>query len=72
MANNSTQRYIDVEKRNGFLSGFLKEDSIPKIKPISRNIDIDVDIEKQISQLQEARLNGTLEAKTDLSVDPDT
>ena len=73
MANNSTQRYLDVEKSNGFLSGLLKEEDKPKIAPLSKTveIDIDVDIEKQIAQLQEARINGTLESKEDLSVDPD-
>ena len=73
MANNSTQRYLDVEKSNGFLSGLLKEEDKPKIAPLSETveIDIDVDIEKQIAQLQEARINGTLESKKDLSVDPD-
>ena len=73
MANNSTQRYLDVEKSNGFLSGLLKEEDKPKIAPLSETVevDIDVDIEKQIAQLQEARINGTLESKEDLSVDPD-
>ena len=73
MANNSTQRYLDVEKSNGFLSGLLKEEDKPKIAPLSKtvDVDIDVDIEKQIAQLQEARINGTLESKEDLSVDPD-
>ena len=73
MANNSTQRYLDVEKSNGFLSGLLKEEDKPKIAPLSKTVevDIDVDIEKQIAQLQEARINGTLESKEDLSVDPD-
>ena len=73
MANNSTQRYLDVEKSNGFLSGLLKEEDNPKIAPLSETVevDIDVDIEKQIAQLQEARINGTLESKEDLSVDPD-
>ena len=73
MANNSTQRYLDVEKSNGFLSGLLKEEDKPKIAPLSKTVevDIDVDIEKQIAQLQEARINGTLESKKDLSVDPD-
>ena len=73
MANNSTQRYLDVEKSNGFLSGLLKEEDKPKIAPLSETVevDIDVDIEKQIAQLQEARIKGTLESKEDLSVDPD-
>ena len=73
MANNSTQRYLDVEKSNGFLSGLLKEEDKSKIAPLSETVevDIDVDIEKQIAQLQEARIKGTLESKEDLSVDPD-
>ena len=76
MANNSTQRYLDIEKSNSFfsgLSGMLKEHQVPKVKPLTQNVevDIDVDIEKQIAQLQEARLNGTLEKKEILPVDPD-
>ena len=76
MANNSTQRYLDIEKSNSFfsgLSGMLKEHQVPKVKPLTQNVevDIDVDIEKQIAQLQEARLSGTLEKKDVLSVDPD-
>ena len=73
MAINSTQRYLDVEKSNRFLTGLLKQEDKPEIKPLSETVevDIDVDIEKQIAQLQEARINGTLESKEDLSVDPD-
>jgi len=73
MAINSTQRYLDVEKSNRFLTGLLKQEDKPEIKPLSEivDVDIDVDIEKQIAQLQEARINGTLESKEDLSVDPD-
>ena len=73
MAKNSTQKYLDVEKSNGFLSGLLKQEDKPTIAPLNEKIevDIDVDIEKQIAQLQEARINGTLESKKDLSVDPD-
>ena len=73
MAINSTQRYLEVEKSNSFLSGLLKQEDKPKIAPLSKTVevDIDVDIEKQIAQLQEARINGTLESKEDLSVDPD-
>ncbi len=73
MAINSTQRYLEVEKSNSFLSGLLKQEDKPKIAPLSETVevDIDVDIEKQIAQLQEARINGTLESKEDLSVDPD-
>ncbi len=76
MANNSTQRYLDIEKSNSFfsgLSGMLEEQKTPEVKPLTQKveIDIDVDIEKQIAQLQEARLNGTLEKKEVLPVDPD-
>jgi len=76
MANNSTQRYLDIEKSNSFfsgLSGMLEEHKTPEVKPLTQKveIDIDVDIEKQIAQLQEARLNGTLEKKEVLPVDPD-
>ena len=76
MANNSTQRYLDIEKSDSFfsgLSGMLKEHQVPEVKPLTQNVevDIDVDIEKQIAQLQEARLNGTLEKKEILPVDPD-
>jgi len=62
MANNSTQRYIDVEKRNGFLSDLIPTKLIhqqqPTILPIQEDVsvDIDVDIEKQIAQLQEAKM----------------
>jgi len=66
MAKNSTQRYIDNEK--SFLSGMLPG---AEAIPVKKEVDIDVDIEKQISQLQEARINGTLESKSDLPVDPD-
>ena len=34
-------------------------------------MDIDLDIEKRIAQLQESRLEGNLEKKIDLSIDPD-
>ena len=72
MANNSTQKYIDIEKGHGFLSGLLPSDNV-QVKPISEEleIDIDTDIEKKIAQLQEARINGTIEEKPELSVDPD-
>ena len=73
MANISTQRYLDVEKSSSFLSGLLKQEDKPEIAPLSETVevDIDVNIEKQIAQLQEARLNGTLESKDELPVDPD-
>ena len=34
-------------------------------------MDIDVDIEKQIAQLQEGRLNGTIKPIENISIDPD-
>ena len=34
-------------------------------------MDIDVDIEKQIAQLQEGRLNGTIKPIGNISIDPD-
>ena len=34
-------------------------------------MDIDVDIEKQIAQLQEGRINGSIKLITEISVDPD-
>ena len=74
MSNNSTQRYLDNERQGGFLSSLLPTDILQTqstIMPIREEIDIDVDIEKQISLLQEARINGKLESKTNLSVDPD-
>ena len=72
---NSTQKYLDREKQSNFLSSLLPSETIQSpaatILPIKEEIDIDVDIEKQIAQLQEARINGTLESKSDLPVDPD-
>ena len=74
MSTNSTQRYLDNERQGGFLSSLLPTDILQTqstIVPIPEEIDIDVDIEKQISLIQEARINGKLESKTNLSVDPD-
>ena len=34
-------------------------------------MDIDVDIEKQIAQLQEGRINGSIKPITKISIDPD-
>ena len=34
-------------------------------------MDIDVDIEKQIAQLQEGRINGSIKPITEISIDPD-
>ena len=75
MSNNSTQKYLDNERQSNFLTSLLPSDTMQSmpatIMPIQEEVDIDVDIEKQIAQLQEARINGTLESKTDLPVDPD-
>ena len=54
MANNSTQRYLDIEKSNSFfsgLSGMLLEQKTPEVKPLTQKVenDIDVDIEQQIA-----------------------
>ena len=75
MVNNSTQRYIDIEKGTDFLSGILTETPVSVINGINEpigqvEIDIDLDIEKRIAQLQESRLEGNLEKKIDLSIDP--
>ena len=62
MVNNSTQRYIDIEKGTDFLSGILTETPVGVINdPIEQvEIDIDSDIEKQISLIQEEKLNYNL------------
>ena len=73
MSINSTQRYLDNERQGTFLSSLLPTDiqSHPTIVPIPEEIDIDSDIEKQISLLQEASIAGELKVKPELSVDPD-
>ena len=64
MTTNSTQIYVDNEKSDNFISGIL---SIEKLNTpsIQENvgvdiedigIDIDLDIERQIAQLQEAKM----------------
>ena len=52
MATNSTQRYVDNEKSDNFLSNILPVLEVQE----DNSIDIDVDIEKQIAQLQEAKI----------------
>ena len=59
MSDDSTQRYIDGEKN--WISTFTGKDSIVDKKitgqvSVIEEIDIDADIEKQITQLQEAKL----------------
>ena len=73
MSINSTQRYLDNERQESFLSSLLPTDiqSQSPIVPIPEEIDIDVDIEKQISLLQEASIAGELKVKPELSINPD-
>ena len=73
MSINSTQRYLDNERQETFLSSLLPTDiqSHPTIVPIPEEIDIDSDIEKQISLLQEASIAGELKVKPELSINPD-
>ena len=73
MSINSTQRYLDNERQETFLSSLLPTDiqSQSPIVPIPEEIDIDVDIEKQISLLQEASIAGELKVKPELSINPD-
>jgi hypothetical protein len=69
MSINSTQRYLDNERQETFLSSLLPTDILQTqstIMPIREEIDIDVDIEKQISLLQEASIAGELKAKPEL------
>ena len=73
MSNSPTQRYLDNERQETFLSSLLPTDiqSQSPIVPIPEEIDIDVDIEKQISLLQEASIAGELKVKPELSINPD-
>ena len=72
---NSTQKYLDNERQSNFLTSLLPSETIQSppatILPIKEEIDIDVDIEKQIAQLQEGRLNGTIKPIENISIDPD-
>jgi len=54
MARNPTQRYIDNEKSKSFLTNILNQTPVGVIE----EVDIDLDVEKKISELQEAKLNG--------------
>jgi len=74
MSTNSTQRYLENERRGDFLSSLLPTDILQSqspIVPIPEEIDIDTDIEKKISLLQEASIAGELKTKPELSIDPD-
>ena len=51
---NSTQKYVDNEKSKSFISGILNQEPVGVVK----EVDIDLDVEKKISELQEAKLNG--------------
>lgn len=59
----STKRYI-----NSKWPGLQEK---VKLEQVGGDLEIDVDIEKQISQLQEARLAGELEKPEQLSIDPE-
>ena len=59
----STQKYI-----NSNWPGLQEK---VKLEQVDSGLEIDVDIEKQISQLQEARLAGELEKPEQLSIDPE-
>ena len=58
----STKRYI-----NSNWPGLQEK---VKLEQVDSGLEIDVDIEKQISQLQEARIAGELEKPEELSIDP--
>ena len=51
---NSTQKYVDNEKSKSFISGILNQEPVGVVQ----EVDIDLDVEKKISELQEAKLNG--------------
>ena len=59
----STQKYI-----NGKWPGLQEK---VKLEQVGGDLEIDVDIEQQITQLQEARLEGKLEKPKQLSIDPE-
>jgi hypothetical protein len=59
----STKRYI-----NSNWPGLQEK---VKLEQVGGDLEIDIDIEKQISQLQEARLAGELEKPEQLSIDPE-
>ena len=60
-----TKKYIDSEKSSSWLDSFLTGEVLEKEKPIIEvkqepEIDIDPDIEKEISLIQEAKLNQSI------------
>ena len=59
----STQKYI-----NSNWPGLQEK---VKLEQVDSGLEIDVDIEQQITQLQEARLAGELEKPEQLSIDPE-
>ena len=69
----STQHYIDNEKN--FISSIGKNQSTEviefktSIKPIAEPVEIDVDIEKQISDLQEAKMNQGIQKVVPVNFD---
>ena len=62
----STKEYL----KNGKWPGLQQEQKV-KLAQVEGDIEIDVDIEKQITQLQEARLAGEIEKPEQLSIDPE-
>ena len=69
----STQHYIDNEKN--FISSIGQKQSTEviefktSIKPIAEPVEIDVDIEKQISDLQEAKMNQGIQKVVPVNFD---
>ena len=62
----STKKYL----QNGKWPGLQPKQKV-KLQQVEGDLEIDVDIEKQITQLQEARLEGKLEKPKQLSIDPE-
>ena len=62
----STKKYL----QNGKWPGLQPKQKV-KLQQVEGDLEIDVDIEKQITQLQEARLEGKLEKPEQLSIDPE-
>jgi len=63
----STKKYL----QNGKWPGLQPVQPKVKLQQVEGDLEIDVDIEKQITQLQEARLEGKLEKPKQLSIDPE-